>query len=179
MLRSAVERVEEGLIALLLAAMTLLTFTQVVLRYVFNTGFVWALEATGYMFVWLVLFGISYAVRVHAHIGIDVVVKALPGAARRIVGLIAIGLCVLYAAIMVYGSFVYFNLLLRRGTLAEDIHLPRWVFVVILPLAFLLFGLRLLQQALAILRGEAKGFELADEAAEALEEAGIHPHKQG
>jgi C4-dicarboxylate transporter DctQ subunit len=177
MLKTAVERAEETLIALLLAAMTLLTFIQVVLRYLFNAGLIWALEATGYMFVWLVLFGISYAVRVHAHIGIDVLVKTLPDAARRVVGLVAVGICTLYAAIMLYGGWVYFNLLFRRGTLAEDIPLPRWVFVAILPLGFLLFGIRLLQQAMAIYRGEAKGFELADEAAEALEEAGIHPHK--
>ena len=47
--------------------MTLLTFTQVVLRYGFNTGFVWALEATDLHVRWLILFGISYCVRVHAH----------------------------------------------------------------------------------------------------------------
>ena len=38
------ERLEEGLIAFLLAAMTLLTFVQVIARYVFNYSFVWALE---------------------------------------------------------------------------------------------------------------------------------------
>src|SRR3546814_8306373 len=36
----------EGLMILLLAAMTLLTFSQVVLRYVFNSGWCWALDAT-------------------------------------------------------------------------------------------------------------------------------------
>ena len=45
-LREAVHRVEEGLIAFILGVMTVLTFVQVVLRYVFNTGFVWQLEAT-------------------------------------------------------------------------------------------------------------------------------------
>src|SRR3546814_8791676 len=55
----------------LLAAMTLLTFTQVVLRYVFNSGWGWALEATTYMFGWLVLVGISYGIKVGFHIGID------------------------------------------------------------------------------------------------------------
>ena len=56
MFRRAWERLEEGLIALLLAAMTLLTFAQVVLRYGFNSGFVWALETTTYLFGWLILF---------------------------------------------------------------------------------------------------------------------------
>jgi C4-dicarboxylate transporter DctQ subunit len=38
----------------------------------FSTGFGWALELTTYLFAWLVLFGISYGIKVGAHIGIDV-----------------------------------------------------------------------------------------------------------
>ena len=48
-------RLEEGLMATLLALMTLLTFVQVVLRYAFNSGLVWSVEATSYSFAALVL----------------------------------------------------------------------------------------------------------------------------
>jgi C4-dicarboxylate transporter, DctQ subunit len=172
-MRALWERLEEGFIALLLALMTLLTFAQVVLRYGFNTGFIWALEATTYMFGWLILFGISYCVRVHAHIGIDILVKALPTAARRLVGLIAIGLCALYAGLMLYGAWFYIDRLMRLGITGEDILLPRWLLTIIMPIGFLLLLIRLLEQALLIIRGEAKGFELADEAAELLHEQSL------
>ncbi len=49
-LREAVHRAEEGLIALILGLMTVLTFIQVVLRYVFNSGSIWQLEANFYLF---------------------------------------------------------------------------------------------------------------------------------
>jgi C4-dicarboxylate transporter DctQ subunit len=173
MLRRAWEQLEEGLIALLLAAMTFLTFTQVVLRYGFNSGFVWALEVTTYLFGWLILFGISYCVRVHAHIGIDLLVKALPEAARRLVGLAAITLCLLYAGLMAYGSWGYIERLMKLGITAEDIPVQRWLLTIILPVGFVLLGIRLLEQAILIVRGEAKGFELADEAAEVLHEQGL------
>jgi C4-dicarboxylate transporter DctQ subunit len=173
MLRQIWERVEEGLIALLLAAMTILTFTQVVLRYGFNTGFVWALEATTYMFGWLILFGISYCVRVHAHIGIDILVKALPVETRRLVGLVAIALCVLYAGLLLYGSWNYIERLMRLGITGEDIMAPRWLLTIIMPIGFLLLLIRLLEQAWLILRGKARGLELADEATEVLHEQGL------
>ena len=70
---------EEGFIALLFAAMTLVTFSQVVARYVFNSGAVWALELTVYLFAWLVLFGMSYGVKVHAHLGVDAFAKLFSG----------------------------------------------------------------------------------------------------
>ena len=167
------ERLEEGFIALLLGLMTLLTFAQVVLRYGFNTGFIWALEATTYMFGWLILFGISYCVRVHAHIGIDALVKTFPVATQRVVGLIAIAFCALYAGLMLYGAWFYIDRLMRLGITGEDILLPRWLLTIIMPLGFLLLLIRLLEQAVLILRGEAKGFELADEAAEALHGQGL------
>ena len=63
--------------------MTLLTFLQVVLRYVFNTGLLWVLEADFYLFAWLVLIGMSYGVRVHAHIGVDARCALCRPTARR------------------------------------------------------------------------------------------------
>ena len=70
-----IEKIEESIIALLFAAMTLVTFSQVIARYVFNAGAVWALEATTYLFAWLVLFGAAYGVKKNAHLGVDFLVK--------------------------------------------------------------------------------------------------------
>ena len=44
MLIRIVHHLEEGFIALLLALMVLISFVQVIARYIFSTGFVWALE---------------------------------------------------------------------------------------------------------------------------------------
>ena len=161
-------RLEEGLLALLLAAMTVLTFLQVVLRYVFNHGFVWALEANTYMFGWLIMIGVSYGIRVHSHIGVDFAVKALPRAWQRATGLLGIALCLLYAGIMFDGSYAYLYKLWRLGVLAEDIPLERWQLSIMLPLGFALLAVRLVQQAIDILRGRSSGLLLADEAAETL-----------
>ncbi|QQP92361.1 TRAP transporter small permease [Skermanella sp. TT6] len=173
MVTRLINHLEEGFIALLLAGMTILTFAQVVLRYGFNSGIIWGVEATNYMFAWMVLFGISYGVRVHAHIGIDLLVKSLPAGLRRWVGLVAIGFCLLYAGIMAWGSYGYISRLMRLGIEAEDIPVERWMLTVILPIGFGLLGLRLAQEAYAILTGRRSGFELADEAADVLKEQGL------
>src|SRR3546814_15764872 len=85
------ERLEEGLIALLLAAMTIITFGQVVARYVFNYSFVWALELSTYLFAALIFLAISYGVRVGAHIGVDALVTVLPKTVATNVALVGIG----------------------------------------------------------------------------------------
>ncbi|MBI1207628.1 MAG: TRAP transporter small permease subunit [Azospirillum sp.] len=167
---------EEGLIAILLAGMTVLTFTQVVLRYIFNSGLLWGLEATTYMFGWLILLGISYGVRVNAHIGVDLAVKSLPPLLRRLVGVITIALCLLYAGMMFWGSYYYVEKLERLGVDAQDIEFPRWILTLALPLGFALLGVRLIQVLIDILKGRRQGFELADEAADVIKEFGGEAH---
>jgi TRAP-type C4-dicarboxylate transport system permease small subunit len=109
------DRLEEIFMSVALAFMTVLTFIQVILRYLFDTGFVWSLEATTYTFAWMVLVGMSYCVRERAHIAVDLVVGRLPPVTRRRVALLAIGLCVAYCLFMVYGGAIFVDRLMVLG----------------------------------------------------------------
>ncbi len=161
------EHLEEGLIATLMAAMTLVAFTQVVARYVFNYSFVWALELNGVLFAWLIFIGMSYGVRVGAHIGIDAVVKNLGERSARAVGMVAALLCVAYAVIVMIGGSLYVKKMYEVGILMQDLPVEQWVPRLVLPLGFALLALRFLQAFVALARGKAKSL-LHDEAAEAL-----------
>lgn len=139
--------------ATLLAAMTLLTFTQVILRYVFNSGWVWSLEATTYLFAALVLIGMSYGVRTQAHIAVDLLVKRFPKRIRRYVALFAVACCLAYALMMLYGSSVFVQRLFILGNDARDVPLPKWVLTATMPLGFFLLGTRFLQSGWHVFRG--------------------------
>ncbi|MGC1952598.1 MAG: TRAP transporter small permease [Gammaproteobacteria bacterium] len=161
-------RVEEGFIALLLVAMTLLVFVEVILRFGFNTGFLWMEEVTLHLSAWLVLFGASYGVKVGAHIGVDALVRKLPSETRRIVDLVAVVLCLFYCALFLYGSWVYLSKLYQIGIELEDLPVPKWMAHSILVMGFALLTLRFLELLVRIVRGEANGFRHVDEAQAAL-----------
>ncbi|RUS58959.1 TRAP transporter small permease [Pseudorhodobacter sp. E13] len=103
----AIHTLEETAIALILGLMTMLTFANVVLRYVFNSSIFWGFEVTLSLFAWLVLFGMSYAVKVTAHLGVDAVVNMLPSKTRRIMSLVAVTLCLAYAFLLLKGAWDY------------------------------------------------------------------------
>ncbi|MBK0326638.1 TRAP transporter small permease [Rhodobacteraceae bacterium F11138] len=107
MLGRLVNEFEETAIALLLGLMTLVTFVNVVLRYGFNIGLIWGLEATSFLFAWLVLFGISYGIKVTAHLGVDAVVNLLSPALRRVLALAAAAICIAYALLLLKGAWDY------------------------------------------------------------------------
>ncbi|WP_417605731.1 TRAP transporter small permease [Primorskyibacter flagellatus] len=102
-----VNEIEETAIALILGVMTIITFVNVVLRYGFNTGLVWGLEAVTFLFAWLVLFGVSYAVKVTAHLGVDAVINLFSPATRVVLALFAGALCVIYASLLMKGAWDY------------------------------------------------------------------------
>jgi C4-dicarboxylate transporter, DctQ subunit len=130
-----------------LAAMTLLTFLQVVLRYAFGTGFVWSLEVTTYLFAWLVLIGMSYGVRTQAHIAVDLVTAKLPPRAARRLGFVALACALAYCALMLYGSVLFVERLIALGNAARDIPVQRWALTAVMPFGFVLLAIRLLQAA--------------------------------
>ncbi|OED48729.1 C4-dicarboxylate ABC transporter substrate-binding protein [Rhodobacteraceae bacterium (ex Bugula neritina AB1)] len=102
-----INALEETLIALLLGLMTAITFANVIARFVFNSNILWALELTVFLFAWLVLLGASYAVKTHAHLGVDAIVNMLVPGARRSVGLFAVGCGLVFSLLLLKGAYDY------------------------------------------------------------------------
>ena len=153
-LNRGLARLEEWLIAVLLSGMVLMTFSQVITRYGFNAGWVWSLEATTYMFGGLLMVGISFAMRQHAHMNVDALVNTLPRRWKRVATLLAISLCFIYVALMIWGAFELVARLRDLGSNARDLPVKRWVLMSMLPAGFSLLGLRLVQVTIEVLRGE-------------------------
>ena len=102
-----IHSIEETLIAVILGLMTLVTFINVVLRYGFNSSFIWGLEVTLILFAWLVVLGVSYCVKVTAHLGVDAVTNMVPPGPRRVMALISAAACILYGILLFKGAWDY------------------------------------------------------------------------
>ncbi|MCK4708763.1 MAG: TRAP transporter small permease, partial [Gammaproteobacteria bacterium] len=106
-LGQVIDDIEETSIAVCLGLMTLITFANVIARYVFNSNILWALELTVFLFAWLVLMGSSYAVKKHIHIGVDVVINMVSPGTRKIMALLAIASCLVFSILLLIGSWNY------------------------------------------------------------------------
>ncbi|MCR8551013.1 TRAP transporter small permease [Salipiger sp. P9] len=137
-----VHGVEKALLIVLLLAMAGVTFVQVIARYVFNAGAVWALELTVFLFAWLVLLGAAHLAREGRHIGIDALISVIGRGPRKLCGLAASAACVGYAVLMLSGSWTYFSKLYRLKISAAELPVPSWVVVSVLPLSFLILVVR-------------------------------------
>ncbi|MFV2092862.1 MAG: TRAP transporter small permease [Hyphomicrobiales bacterium] len=184
-----IDEFEETLIALFLGLMTAITFANVVARYVFNSNILWAVEATVFLFAWLVLLGASYGVKHSLHIGIDVIVRLFSPGIQKIITLVAVGACLLFAVLMLKGSWEYwfpfvgkrafletndvpmpdflqfFATWLNDGERYEKI--PRFIPYFVLPISMAMLTWRFVQSARMVWTGDLE-FIIANHEAEEL-----------
>ncbi len=168
MVRSFINQLEEGIISLLLAAMTLLVFVEVVLRFGFSTGLIWAQELTLHLSAWMVLFGASYGLKVGSHLGVDAFVRVLNSKWRRIVTIVAVTASLMYCALFIKGAYVYLAKMYKIGIELEDLPVPKWAAHSILIIGFIMLAYRLLQLLWQLIKGRTDSFGMVDEAKESL-----------
>lgn len=184
---------EEIGIAVLLGSMTALTFANVVARKLFDSNILWALEATTYLFAWLVLFGVSYAVKISAHLGVDAVVNMASPPLQKLMGLLSVAACLAFSLLLLYGGWEYWDKFHTKLAFleAEDVpfpiwlqsltgfvedgeatyeNIPRFIPYFILPFGMALLTFRYLQAAWQLWTGDKRLLIASHEADDLLEE---------
>jgi TRAP-type C4-dicarboxylate transport system permease small subunit len=122
----ALMRAIEYIILTALVTMVVLVFSNVVMRYVFDSGIAIAEEVSRYCFVWLVFLGSVVAMREHAHLGVDSFLRRLSPVGQKIC-------LVLSHVLMLYACAVFFlgswnHMLLGQENRSPVIGLPMsWI----------------------------------------------------
>jgi TRAP-type C4-dicarboxylate transport system permease small subunit len=79
-----------------MAAIVLIVFVNVALRYIVNTGLTWSEEIAVNLFVWVIFLGAILAGLEGLHIKVDLLTKKLPKKMQKVFLVIA-SMCVLFA----------------------------------------------------------------------------------
>ena len=192
-----VNELEESLIAIILGLMTMITFANVIARYVFNSNLLWALELTVFLFAWLVLLGMSYAVKTVAHLGVDVIAHMAAPPVRKIMTLVAVAACILYSVLLLKGGWDYWYKFASTASFLEvdDIpmpdflqflatwmndgepyeKIPRFIPYLVLPLGLALLLFRFLQIGWKVLHDRQELIIASHEAEDMVEQASGNP----
>lgn len=140
-MRRAWDRLEEGALALLLAAMVVITFVTVVTRYVFDLPLSYVDQLVPNLFVWVTFLGASAAVKRRAHLGLSLVADALAPRARVVLDVVVlVGTSAFFLATAWYGARVV--ALQVENDLTTSLGYPAWVVGIAVPAGALLFVAR-------------------------------------
>jgi len=102
----ALVRITEAVLVALLAGMVAMVFTNVVLRYGFNSGINFSEEMSRYFFVWLTFIGAVLTFREHGHIGVETFVRLLGPKGRIVCLALSNAIILLCAGVMFWGTWM-------------------------------------------------------------------------
>src|ERR1700704_2264155 len=150
---------EEWLIAVLIAAATIIVFIAVVHRYaaglsipvvqdaLLRIDLSWAQELCIYMFIWMAKFGAAYGVRTGIHVGVDVLINRLPDNLRRKYVLFGLLSGALFTIVVGTLGANYVWQIGHTDQVSADLELPLWIVYLCIPLGSYLMCFRFLQVA--------------------------------
>jgi TRAP-type C4-dicarboxylate transport system permease small subunit len=168
------DRLEEWLIAGLIAAATCVTFVAVVHRYgssnsaalaawanahglpllaavadwiygrLVGINLSWAQELATYMFVWMAKFGAALGVRTGIHVGVDVLINRLTPATRKPVIVFALLCGALFTGVIGTLGAIYVYEL-DPDQVSQELEWPSWIIYLCIPLGSYLMCYRFLQ----------------------------------
>lgn len=141
----ALSRLEEVLVSLFLAVASLLTFTQVVMRYGIGTTFPWAEELIINLLIWAGLIGSSLALRMGIHIGVDVFVQKFRPSVAKALTLLGLMLGLIFCVVLAVLSVRFVVFLAGSGQMSIGLEIPMWILYLCLPITFGLMSIRFLQ----------------------------------
>ena len=135
--------------AVLIAAITVVVFYEVVARYVFAAPTEWSMELTSYALVWCGFFGAAYTLRRGRHVRVDLLLERLPVSAQRtlelFVDLVGLGFSVLVTyqgARFVYQSYI------TESTSVSPLRVPLFIPELAVPVGAALLALQFLARLL-------------------------------
>jgi len=156
--RIALARIEDNLLVLLLVAMIVLAFVQILLRNLFSVGLVWIEPLVRQMLLWVALLGALVATREHNHITVDALSRFLTGRPRSAVGFFCDTFATVVCSLLTYATFQVFLQEFRDPKLGQIVTgLPVWASLATLPTAFSIMAVRFGRFAIRNLKDSLRG----------------------
>ena len=148
----------EALCVFILAAMSILVFVNVVLRYGFNSSISVTEEVSRYMFVWLAFLGAVLAFSENQHVSVTVLTDKLSSVGRSLLRLVTDAAMLFCCYLIIDGSWIQFQLNLNN--LAPISGLPQGITYLASVIAGSLIGIlivaRMFTTIVSLGKGEAQ-----------------------
>lgn len=137
-------RLNRWLLIAMLAAMAMMVFANVALRFLTDESILWVEEVSRYLMIWLTFLGSGLVLRYGGHIGIDALQDALPRYASYLRWVIFV-LLISFFAFMVWVGIRYALLTWNQTTPVMQI--PVGIVYLAMPIGFALLIVHLLLMA--------------------------------
>ncbi|WP_242965247.1 TRAP transporter small permease [Petroclostridium xylanilyticum] len=162
MLKFLDKHLEDYILVAFMAIMSVVIFFQVIMRYVFRSSLTWSEELARYLFVWIVYFAISYAVKERKHIKIEAALYLMPKNVRPYMPIIGDIIVFVFSAFIIVTSW---EIVLRQasgGQISPAMRIPMQYIYAAPFVGFTLTAFRTIQVIILRIKNLKSGVEMHD-----------------
>lgn len=135
----------------ILAMMMFLTFTDVLLRYIFNSPVPGSAELIEFMMGIVVTFSVAYTAHKKSHISVDLVLVYLKERTRKLIGCVTSFLTLILFVLICWQTFVLITEDYHSKIISAVLYIPVYPFITAVAVGFLTLCLVLLTEFLSLL----------------------------
>ena len=114
--KAGFHRLLEVILVISMVVMFVLVFVNVMLRILFNSGIDFAEEIPRFAFIWMTFVGAVVGMHRHSHLGVDMVVAALPVLGRKICWGISQAIMAVCSLYMLYGTWLQHEIITSNAS---------------------------------------------------------------
>lgn len=153
-LKNIINNIEEYISSVLLGAMVLLIFLQIIFRFVLNLPLRWTEETARYAMILLIYLSACSGVKKEKHIRIEAIHNALPQKAALVYWVISNIIWMLFNLVMIVYGINMAGYIYSTGQVSPVLHLPMGILYMVIPVCFTIMEIRIVQLVVARIKEE-------------------------
>ncbi len=147
-------KIEKIFLVIGVSVMVLVVFFDILLRELFDGGFIWAKELAAFLMIWVGFVGASLAAKENKHIVVGIPEKLFPKKVLPYVSLFASVIIFTVTILIAYLGFNYVSETRELGETSLVLKIPLWIVQIIIPISLVIIAFRFIGIGIQIFKGK-------------------------
>lgn len=152
---NAIGSFEKVISIILMVAITLVLFSNVIFRYFLKDPIFWANEASIFMMAWVTFLGGSLSLKNKSQASITFIANRFTGASKRVLNIVTHFIILAFLGILIYLSFDWIFSL--TGTKSSSMRIPMWIPYLSVPVGLTFAFIHILNHFFEYIKDEEQG----------------------
>ena len=147
-------KIEKIFLVIGVSVMILVVFFDIILRELFDGGFIWAKELAAFLMIWVGFVGASLAAKENKHIVVGIPEKLFP---KKVLPYVSLFASVIIFTVTILIAYLGFNYVLETKEFGETslvLNIPLWIVQIIIPASLVIIAFRFIGIGIQIFQGK-------------------------
>ncbi|MFA5805066.1 MAG: TRAP transporter small permease [Melioribacteraceae bacterium] len=149
-----IAKFEKVFLVIGVSVMILVVFLDILLRELFDGGFIWAKELAAFLMIWVGFVGASLAAKENKHLVVGIPEKLFP---KKILPYVSLFASVIVFTVTIFIAYLGFNYVSETREFGETslvLKIPLWIVQIVIPASLVIIAFRFIGIGIQIFNGK-------------------------